>query len=198
MTYPPPYPHQPWPPHPLAPSKATAVTAAILALLLGALMALATVYLIIGLAGWSGDIGLPLAFTAGYGLITVVLLTGGSLLLARKRAGQILTIIGAGIVLALIVLSMTMHAFGGPTGLVGPALALPAIIFAAIPPTSAWLTTAPRPAPFPFHQGFPGPADYPPHPGFPGPASYPPHGGPAGYQPHGGFPAPGHPAQRPY
>jgi hypothetical protein len=145
------------------PSPATTITAGVLAILGGVMAVLGGIGLLIGLAALSnmggsssGDAVLGLSLMGiGELILTVLLLGGGILLLNRKRAGQIMTAIGAGLAAVLFVFGIigvsadTSFSRGfddsgsGSTGIVFMVIgALPAVVtlvLSVIPPTTRYV-----------------------------------------------------------
>jgi hypothetical protein len=173
---------QPYPPYPGAPpakpGAGTAVVAAVLALLTG-LWFLAGIF-------WAGFWLIPEVVIGQVAdlLIGLVLLVGGILLLARKGAGRVLSVLGAVLALLALVVSTVLVEFpqlriffyaGGPAPFdVGSVLlrrvllALPFVLlalFAALPATGRWIRHR-APVPYGRPPGpYPGPyPQYPPQP----------------------------------
>ncbi|GAA4543771.1 hypothetical protein [Amycolatopsis samaneae] len=113
--YPAAYPPMPGfvPPH-QKPSGATAITAGVLAVL-GSLYFLVNVILqLIALFAYRSRSGAWILYvtTGIYLVLAGLLLIGGILLLAKKPAGRMLTIIGSGLALALVVLGIVLSLVG--------------------------------------------------------------------------------------
>lgn len=166
------------------PSGATGMIAGILAILGGLWFLAGLAFHVIELVDFAGSVligGAVLDF-----LSAALLLSGGILLLLRKSAGRVLTVIGAGATILFVVSIFLMRAIGshffftysGVTLRFGAGwllivVLIPAIatlVLALIPPTARWLAAKKQPALAgpPPNFGYPPPLPgYPPGPGGP-------------------------------
>jgi hypothetical protein len=184
---------QPYPPVTAKPNGATAIITAVLAMLMG-------LWFLLGVFRLGFDTWLPAILSQAANLILgVLLLLGGILLLARKRAGRVLCV--AGSIAALLVLGMALLVLLVPTGMFffpgGPAilpflpwrveqateLVPPAatLLFALVPATGSWTRHV---------MNFPV-TSYPP-------GQYPPGQYPHTPRPQQQYPPPQYPQQPPY
>ncbi|WP_410580464.1 hypothetical protein [Amycolatopsis sp. lyj-108] len=171
------------------PSGATGMIAGILAILGGLWFLAGLAFHVIELVDFTVSflvIGAVLDF-----LSAALLLSGGILLLLRKKAGRVLTVIGAGATILLVASIFLMEAIGshfffsysGVTShfgvglllIVVPIPAIATLVLALIPPTARWLAAKKQPALAgpPPNFGYP-----PPQPGYPPAPGGPQQGGP--------------------
>ncbi|AUI61612.1 hypothetical protein [Amycolatopsis sp. BJA-103] len=174
--YPPPGAYPP-PGMPRRPNGATGIIAGILAILGGLWFLAGVAFHIIELSHFTISflvVGAVLDF-----LTAALLLSGGILLLLRKGAGRVLTVVGAGATLGFVALAFVLRAIGagfyftysgvtlqfgvGVLLIVVLAPAIATLVLALIPPTARWVAAKKQPAGFmpPPHYGYPPPQQGP-------------------------------------